>query len=56
MKPYAPPKAAEKIMVVRPATMSHGWRREKRRRRRLIQKVCPIIGILGLLGVTAIGG
>jgi hypothetical protein len=38
MNPYAPPKAAEKIMNERIAKRSHGWRRVKRRMRILIRK------------------
>src|ERR1700730_8303643 len=42
MKPYEPPKAAEKIMNERTVKTSHEWRREKRRMRNLIRKTRPI--------------
>src|SRR5882672_815508 len=42
MNPYAPPKAAEKIMNERTVKMSHGWRRVKRRIRILTRKIRPI--------------
>jgi hypothetical protein len=43
-------------MIERTAIMSHGYFRAKRRRRRLIRKVRPIIDPLGLPGIAAIGG
>src|SRR5882672_5919087 len=43
MNPYAPPKAAEKIMNERTVKMSHGWRRVKRRIRILTRKTRPIV-------------
>src|ERR1700704_1129324 len=42
MNPYAPPKAAEKIMNERTVKVSHGWRRMKRRIRILTRKTRPI--------------
>src|SRR5450759_150012 len=54
MNPYAPPKAAEKIMNERTANTSHEWRREKRRMSKLIRQTRPIANYPEIVLRTAI--
>ena len=54
MNPYAPPKAAEKIMNERTAKTSHEWRREKRRMYNLIRKIRPIANYPSIVLRTAL--